>query len=52
MFPYHRVFLFLQGSKGFLIDGYPREVDQGKQFEETIAPCTKILYFELSDETM
>ncbi len=42
----------VKGSKGFLIDGYPREVEQGKQFEQQIAPCTKILYFELSDQTM
>ncbi len=32
----------LSGSKGFLIDGYPREVAQGKQFEESIAPCSKV----------
>merc|ERR1712142_1010401 len=28
-----------RGSKGFLIDGYPREVDQGRKFEEAIKPC-------------
>merc|ERR1712158_102362 len=42
----------LAGSKGFLIDGYPREVAQGQEFEKEIAPCTKILYFEVKDETM
>ena len=42
----------LSGSKGFLIDGYPREVAQGQEFEKAIAPCTKIIYFEVSDETM
>jgi len=42
----------LSGSKGFLIDGYPREVAQGAEFEKEIAPCAQILYFELSDETM
>jgi len=42
----------LSGSKGFLIDGYPREVAQGQEFEKMIAPCRKILYFELSDEVM
>jgi len=24
------------GAKGFLIDGYPRDVDQGKRFEEKV----------------
>ena len=62
----------LSGSKGFLIDGYPREVAQvsrsrpilkvfklyistfqkGQEFEKEIAPCTKILYFDVKDETM
>ena len=42
----------LSGSKGFLIDGYPREVAQGEEFEKAIAPCKHILYFEVSDATM
>ncbi|XP_035707301.1 adenylate kinase isoenzyme 1 [Folsomia candida] len=41
-----------EGSNGFLIDGYPREVIQGKEFEEKIGPCTKIVYFEVSDAVM
>lgn len=39
-------------SKGFLIDGYPRELDQGKKFEADVAPVNAVLYFEVSDETM
>jgi len=39
-------------AKGYLIDGYPREVVQGKEFEEEIAPCTQIIYFECTDDTM
>lgn len=39
-------------SKGFLIDGYPREQAQGVQFEQSILPCTKVLYFEVPDEIM
>merc|ERR1711997_785603 len=42
----------LSGSKGFLIDGYPREVSRGEEFEKEICPCSKILYFQVSDETM
>merc|ERR1711892_671915 len=42
----------LSGSKGFLIDGYPREIAQGEEFEKEICPCSKILYFQVSDETM
>jgi len=39
-------------SKGFLIDGYPRELDQGKRFEEEVAPVNSVLYFEVADDTM
>ena len=42
----------LAGSKGFLIDGYPRELSQGQEFEKEISPCSLILYFEVSDGTM
>jgi len=42
----------LPTSKGFLIDGYPRDVAQAEEFERTISPCKQIIYFELSDETM
>jgi len=39
-------------SKGFLIDGYPRQVDQGVEFEAQIAPCKLVLYIDASDESM
>jgi len=39
-------------AKGFLIDGYPREIEQGIDFENKIAPCSIILYYDCSDETM
>lgn len=39
-------------SKGFLIDGYPRELEQGLTFEKQISECSIILNFEVSPETM
>jgi len=39
-------------SKGFLIDGYPRELDQGIRFENEVAPVQSVLYFEVAYETM
>jgi adenylate kinase len=39
-------------SKGFLIDGYPREVQQGEEFEKQIKAANIILYFDVSDATM
>jgi adenylate kinase len=55
------------GSKGFLIDGYPRQVQQGVQFEQEVSvpsasqaailcmqiiPCRAAIYFHVKDETM
>ncbi|XP_062593112.1 adenylate kinase isoenzyme 5-like [Saccostrea cucullata] len=39
-------------TKCFLIDGYPRELEQGTRFENEIVPCVGVLYFDVSDETM
>lgn len=41
-----------QGSKGFLIDGYPREKSQGVAFEKSIAPVDLIISLECRPETM
>jgi len=43
---------FAKGSKGFLIDGYPREVKQGDQFESEIMESALVIYFEVSAEVM
>ncbi|XP_027205358.2 adenylate kinase isoenzyme 1-like isoform X1 [Dermatophagoides pteronyssinus] len=42
----------LSKSKGFLIDGYPREINQAIEFEKQIAPCSLVLYFHCSDTVM
>ncbi|ESN94879.1 hypothetical protein HELRODRAFT_186024 [Helobdella robusta] len=39
-------------SKGFLIDGYPRELDQGKRFEADVSHVDSVIYFHVADETM
>nr|CAD7450071.1 unnamed protein product [Timema bartmani] len=39
-------------SKGYLIDGYPRELVQGLTFEEKVAECSVILNFDVSPEVM
>ena len=39
-------------SNGFLIDGYPRKVEQGVEFERDIVPCSMCLYIDASDKTM
>jgi UMP-CMP kinase family protein len=40
------------GGTRFLIDGFPRAMDQAEAFESTIQPCTAVLYFECSEEVM
>uniref|UniRef100_A0A0M3ID21 Adenylate kinase isoenzyme 1 n=1 Tax=Ascaris lumbricoides TaxID=6252 RepID=A0A0M3ID21_ASCLU len=41
-----------KGTKGFLIDGYPREVKQGEQFESEIQEAKLVLFFDVSEETL
>ena len=37
---------------GFLIDGYPRELDQGILFEKNVCPVDLIIFFEVANETL
>lgn len=39
-------------SNGFLIDGYPRKVEQGIEFEKKIGQPEIVLFVDASDETM
>ncbi|KAH9307246.1 hypothetical protein KI387_035157, partial [Taxus chinensis] len=39
-------------NKMFLIDGFPRAVDQAKAFEDKICKPSKVLYLECSSEIM
>ncbi|XP_075737927.1 adenylate kinase isoenzyme 1-like [Rhipicephalus microplus] len=38
--------------KGFLLDGYPRNVEQGERFESDVCKCMNLIYFEVSDDTI
>ncbi|KAJ1133641.1 hypothetical protein NDU88_000120 [Pleurodeles waltl] len=39
-------------SPGFLLDGYPRDVQQGHEFEKKIGPPSLLLYIDVKAETM
>ncbi len=36
----------------FLIDGFPRALDQAEQFESSIMPCKAVLFFDCPEEEM
>lgn len=36
-------------AHGFLIDGFPRQLDQALAFEKDIAHCKFVLYYECSE---
>ena len=38
--------------KRFLIDGFPRALDQAVAFEATVQPCSFVLFFDCPLETM
>ena len=39
-------------KKTFLIDGFPRAIEQASRFEAEIQPCSAVLCFECSEEVM
>merc|ERR1712071_268844 len=41
-----------EDARGFLIDGYPRTVGQGKLFESKIQKCTAVIYIEADEDAM
>ncbi|KAK5977658.1 hypothetical protein GCK32_009289 [Trichostrongylus colubriformis] len=41
-----------KGSKGFLIDGYPREVKQGEQFEREIQEAKSVIFFDVAEDIL
>ena len=40
------------GDKQFLIDGFPRALDQAECFEQMVKPCEKVLFFDCPEEEM
>ncbi|GJQ71308.1 Adk1 [Trypoxylus dichotomus] len=46
------MFKHKETAKGFLIDGYPREPQQGVLFEEKIGPVSVILFFDASPDVL
>uniref|UniRef100_A0A1B6MUT7 adenylate kinase n=1 Tax=Graphocephala atropunctata TaxID=36148 RepID=A0A1B6MUT7_9HEMI len=47
-----RMIATVKTSNGFLIDGYPRELAQGQEFEKSIKPCDLVLYMKANDNTL
>ncbi|ORY82498.1 adenylate kinase-domain-containing protein [Protomyces lactucae-debilis] len=41
-----------EGKRKFLIDGFPRKMDQAVKFEETVCPSRFTIFFDCSEETM
>ncbi|EAY19041.1 Adenylate kinase family protein [Trichomonas vaginalis G3] len=41
-----------QGKDVYLIDGFPRAMDQLNSFEETITPCSAVIYLDVPDEIL
>uniref|UniRef100_A0A670XRJ9 Adenylate kinase 5 n=1 Tax=Pseudonaja textilis TaxID=8673 RepID=A0A670XRJ9_PSETE len=42
----------MESAKGFLIDGYPQEIQQGEQFENEIGEPSLVLCMDCSSKTM
>jgi UMP-CMP kinase len=40
------------GARDFLIDGFPRALDQGARFEEMVKPCEFVFFFDCPEDVM
>eukprot|EP01029_Cantina_marsupialis_P030038 TRINITY_DN791_c0_g2_i2.p1 TRINITY_DN791_c0_g2~~TRINITY_DN791_c0_g2_i2.p1 ORF type:complete len:793 (+),score=349.14 TRINITY_DN791_c0_g2_i2:187-2565(+) len=40
------------GRSKFLIDGFPRAIDQAEAFEKGVGPCYSVLFFDCTEEEM
>ena len=40
------------GSTKYILDGFPREIEQALLFEQDIYPCTFVLNFDCPDEIL
>lgn len=38
--------------KNYLIDGFPRAVDQAVYFEQNVCECQNVLFYDVSEETL
>ena len=47
-----RAAMVTSGAKEFLIDGFPRAMDQAARFEEMVKPCQMVLFFDCPEEVM
>jgi UMP-CMP kinase len=43
---------YLKGSRNFLVDGFPRKMDQALSFENIVSEGKLVLYFECPEEVM
>jgi len=44
--------IFARKAKKYLIDGFPRTLDQVIYFEKNIKECSCIIYYEVSESTL
>ncbi|KAG6850465.1 UMP-CMP kinase [Arthromyces matolae] len=43
---------WIDGRGRFLIDGFPRKMDQAVKFDETVCPSSVVLFFSTTEEVM
>jgi len=42
----------VEGAKGFLIDGFPLDLDEAEKFERQVVPVTRIVHMDIPNEVM
>jgi len=44
--------LIANPSKNYLIDGFPRAVEQAIYFEQNVCECQQVLFYDVSEDTL
>jgi adenylate kinase family enzyme len=44
--------LIANPSKNYLIDGFPRSVEQAIYFEQHVCECQSVLFYDVSEDTL
>ncbi len=47
-----RAAMVKSGAADFLIDGFPRALDQAHRFEQMVKPCERVIFFDCPEEVM
>ena len=46
------IYYYISYRQNYLIDGFPRAVDQAIYFEQNVCECQNVIFYDVSEETL